>query len=54
MSICAWFLIPIIGIFGCGGNVFDCEAGSHRSGDGCVENRVIGLADTGEPGDTGA
>jgi hypothetical protein len=34
----------------CGGNMVDCEKGSHRSGDGCAEDRVYGQADTGDTG----
>ena len=43
----------ILGIAACGGNVFDCEEGTHRSGEGCVPDRVFGEVDTGGGEDTG-
>ncbi len=42
------------GIAACGGNVFDCEEGMHRSGEGCVEDRVFGDTDSGGGEDTGS
>ena len=50
----SWVFILILGIAGCGGNVFGCEEGKHRSGSGCADDRVLGQPDSGDAEDTGA
>ena len=39
-------------LVGCGGTSVDCEAGEHRSGDGCAPDRVFDQADSGGGSDT--
>jgi hypothetical protein len=54
MFLLAWVWFSLGGLTACGGNVFDCDEGMHRSGDDCVEDRVLGQPDTGSgESDTG-
>ena len=45
-----WLLCFLLA--GCGGTSVDCEAGEHRSGDGCAPDRVFEQTDSGDGSDT--
>ena len=48
-----WLFTVLLSMSACGGNVFRCDEGEHRSGDGCAPDRVHGQSDTGGGEDTG-